>query len=1173
MTAISTSDLNKLRGQVSRITAQLNIWERRVVATAKINQTTFSYPLAELTVNTTSSGWSDILPGMLYEIYDSGGELITTGIARKAPTATTFYTLAMSAGSTGRAQAIARPLANGDDIVVYDSFPFFAVYSRIADGVFYKAWDRAYVDEGSNPPPVCNMGAPRALRLANGATTASVTLSAAASFAWGTKTITAYQWVVPPAFNLTAGSLTSASITGTLPAGFYLFRCTVTDSGGKTQFGIRPVWVNPYGYESPFGAAQFSGSGRQDLASREESFTIYDSDVIDQDALYDGAAVLLSVYGDYTSGALSDGVLTSPYFGFIESVSRKGSYKATPLTIATRGVMGTLAKVGAVPQALVASASPSNWTEVDFAFAEPSFVAWYILAWHCPNALRLCDFHRLPDTSPPRKRNYAVNADTIAGQLEEVAKLVLGNIGSASDGSLHFLRNPNMEPAAFRNSLPTRIVHQPDDIQKEIEQTQSYMPTYGQATLYGFASTSASVIPLGAIAHYAQGQGGSKQSGETILVGDQDELNQKVGDYLASLNAPPDMTINLMRQFDVHDPARHYNAWTELNIPADYDARGIGYAGRGIVKAVNRSWRMENGSLLCDLGVTWSPETDGQDGITLPSQRGAAPPPTPTFTPPERVYAPVIVWNDNAALARSTDFPSNYPTWTDIKGAMVGTVNDVAIRTLPRAPFGQQTARPLPAWAVTVQGTTLRIYHTENINAGTVRWTQQASYTMSDSTVTTSARIAASRIAPDTVYAAWRTQTGTFVVRTTDGGVTWSASPTVVGSTAPDTANDNAPIGLCIEGAHVYVTARALGKYIPFVAQASLGTFTAVTGGANYPADKPNALIVGGGDGSILVSVDGDPITETRTFKPAVFTPTHTMSAVSAVRTPTGFALGASCGSFTAGEMALVPVTSPAGNYPIVLDLLFKIDGGFSQPVDVTALTMTVSPKVFYWYQIVNFEYGYELRDINNTVLSSNTYAQTWIVPGNTFVAYCETYTQSPTLSVAGAYYARFFVKTTSDWVKPLTPANAQLYLQLVDAAVTGTWTFAPRGLYRITSPSTTGAVWSSKTPAVNFIPKHKYALSMDVRAGTFSVLANNGSVFRLYRTTNGTSPTTTYTTVLASGATYDGLVRGGAKTILFGNNALEYSPDYGLTQTDKRGNWTSAIGALGRVLGVIAWL
>jgi len=618
--ALSATDLARLLSPRHTVDAYLNRWPLNPVATADINQVSITYPVASLTVDNTSADWLTIVKkGQMVRVVNSVGTHVTTGIVRKAPASTTLYIDAKAQGDPGRAQLQA--LALGDDhvITIYDYMPPWTMFSRIAAGVFYKEFDWDFDNQGDYPQPVCNMGAWRQAFVGTD-DKATLTFDASASYDWVAESLT-YLWELPASgATLTSGTLSSSSIGVEFDPGFYLMACTVSN-GTTTRRGVRPVWINETaGSNAPFSTLNdlVLTSDRQDLQGRQLNLDVYGNQL--ESVFMDGGAVLLSDYGLYNGEPLSSGSgYVNAYAGFITSLTRSGTFSTNKLSVETTSLYKLMEIIACPPQAIRESATPANWTEVVTNLATPSFVVWYLIHYHCYNALSLFDYHKLPDATPVRKTKWNTLSANLGAQVAEVATSVSGNVGSASDGSIYFLRNPGVESAVFREALDTRLTLTEDHIKERIAYPQTYRPRVGEYTAYGFHMDGSDVAALKSIAgDGAQGQGTDKPQGPGLLVIDQDELNDKAGHLMALDNSPtPDLPLPLSRNLDVFDPARDWNTWFALNIDAAYDPRGVGFAGNALALAVDREWRQLKGSLTKHLNVTVRPETAGLPGTTI----------------------------------------------------------------------------------------------------------------------------------------------------------------------------------------------------------------------------------------------------------------------------------------------------------------------------------------------------------------------------------------------------------------------------------------------------------------------------------------------------------------------------------------------------------------------------
>jgi hypothetical protein len=621
--AIFPADLALLEGSNHRSQVYLNFWPLTSVATATVDQVSFVYPIAELTVTGASAGWlTDVKAGMMVRI-TSSGDHVTTAVVRRDPTLSTSLLIdAKHRGDPGRTQDIQVALANAQSITIYNYYPLWTIFSVIRDGVFYKEWDLAYTNEGDYPAPVCNMGAWRQAFVDSGGT-AELTFDASGSYDWKAAGLT-YLWELPASgATLTSGTLTDASIDVEFDPGFYLMACTVSN-GTSSQRGVRPVWINETsGSDAPFsvGTAIEIAGDNQDLQGREVSYQVWVDAInsaLSEANFPDGGAVIMSEYAEFDGSALSDAALfVDTYVGFLNEIIREVQHGITSLSFDTKSPIKYIEDFPCPPQALSEVASPSDWNEVAQNLATPSFVAWYIMQYQCPSLLRLFDYHKLTDTQ--RKSEWAVGGDRLGDKLKEVASIVAGEIGSSSNGSIYFWRNPNVEALSYRSPMENRMEITDQHLVGQVRIPYAYRPAVGELRAYGWYMDGNDITALESlVGDGAQGQGTTKTQSAALVVDSQATLNIMAGNLMAIENRPiRELRFRMHRNIDVADPARDLIKWWDYDIPAEYDPRGEGIIGSGIIVAVSRSWNRIKSGYSKSIEWTIQPESRGQNGVTV----------------------------------------------------------------------------------------------------------------------------------------------------------------------------------------------------------------------------------------------------------------------------------------------------------------------------------------------------------------------------------------------------------------------------------------------------------------------------------------------------------------------------------------------------------------------------
>lgn len=624
---ISAPTLAQLDANLHASTVYLNSWKLTTVATAKINQATFPTVVYELTVDTTSADWLNTKVGQRVVITRAGAR-VAEGVIRKAVTSTILYIDARINGDSGSTQEIAYTFANNDDITVYNDYPHWSLFSVIRSGLFYKSYDLVYSNQGTTPQPVARLGKWRRADADPTTNKASLTFSTDGSFDWrGTACTRTYE-ALPTGATLTAGSLASAAvnsndITVEFDPGFYLIACTVSN-GTTSQRAVRPVWINtPTGATAPlsFSTACIIESDEQTELGRDMTVRMYGA-LADTDAPKYGY-FMLSEIATFDGVVIdSDADFVDSYVGIAETVARESNENGiNTLTLNLKSPNGILQKIGCAPQAVIEAASPANWTEVLTGLATPSFVIWYLIQYHCPNALMLFDYYPADAgvSDPARRTQWTTSATTLGAQVTETAQYLAGAFGSASDGSYYFRRDPVIENTTFRTALDEKMTFTESRVMAPLSYTENTRPETGWLQLDGWVTNSNAVNALRSIwGKSAQGQGPNKTQGNVVCVQTQTELNEKSGNMVARDNNPtPELTFKPFRNIDVFDVIRDRNVWGRLQIAAGYDARGEAKNRRFIVRSIQREWRnVEDGSLNKYVTLVVSPETSGVPGET-----------------------------------------------------------------------------------------------------------------------------------------------------------------------------------------------------------------------------------------------------------------------------------------------------------------------------------------------------------------------------------------------------------------------------------------------------------------------------------------------------------------------------------------------------------------------------
>jgi len=617
----SADALEKLRNPFTQTNYALNAWPLREVATANVDQTTFIPPITELVVSNTSGGWLTAKAGQMVVIHNPDGEEVLTGVVRKTPTVNRLYIDARVSGDAGRSVLTQRYIGDDARVVIYDYMPLWTLFSAIRSGVFYKSFDRAYINEGTLPPPQCNLGSWRQAFVDPINGTATLTFRANESSYDLRGGALTYQFApLPAGATLVGGALNSGEIEVRFEPGFYLIACTVFNIYSGSHTAYRPVWINTIG--GAFDALSETAaveivSDRNDLRGRDMSFKLHGQ--TNDIPLPDGGAVFFSEYR-----APDVEYAVHQYAGLIASVRRAYENDHPLLDIETKGPGSLLQEIACAPQAFIESASPANWSEILRGLGTAQNFIWYILHYHCPNALAIFDFIPQYDESVRRRGQQSTSAASIGAMCDEIVAQMGGIFGSASDGSLYVSRNQSSEEVNWREAWTAgRIILTDDDVVGDVAITENFRPQVGQLTCDGWCinyTTGETTALRSTWGKSAQAQGINKSSGPVFMVTDQNDLNRKTGQEVAiQNNATAELRLPVNPALDIFDPARDWNAWyVWLNLDSTYDPRGVGFSGAYTVKGIERTWRKLETGLIKDVTFVLVPLTTGLPGETVP---------------------------------------------------------------------------------------------------------------------------------------------------------------------------------------------------------------------------------------------------------------------------------------------------------------------------------------------------------------------------------------------------------------------------------------------------------------------------------------------------------------------------------------------------------------------------
>lgn len=748
---ISSGDLTNMRTGNQTVTPHLNVTPKVVMGTMQVNETYLWFPEWQFTFDNASwnggISMSDVAIGSQVWIGTSAGlhDVMVTTVTNNT-VANQIFTPTFGQGDPGYASLDVQKLADDQYVTLLANRAPWGALSTIRGGTFYKQGSRIYVDQGSAPPPVCNIGPWRRAELSGASVTLSFTNAAQAdvkpaSFAWTSGSpIASYSWTTRNedydenagcSFDGGIDNTEGVSITFTV-AGFYIVSCTVQDNSAKTHTADTYVWIVDGSTEADLTGWRVEND-TQTRQGRRMTIQMYGD--VAESVVFPGAGFLYTETQTFNDNSLTAGATVDTFVGFVD---REAGIRNLEHGIVEFDLLGPgyiLDLLPAAPQYVEETASPANWTQVTSDLTNPNGIAWYILAHHAPNMIAMFDFWPLQLVSTGqidysmRDYNWVLNGKSIWAQLKEITPDQI-NIGSRSNGALMLRHEPYLLSDSDKGTLDSRMTWTAADIREKLEYPVGLRLDVGQVDAYAFSyNDTTGFVWWSRAPGDAQSQGKDKREVNGLILSTsntQSTLNRISGAMFAALNNPtPRLVLKAMRNMDTADPAAML--WHKLTISDALDPRGSGYTDRYILPLqVNRRWQKQNDSWLKEIDITFEVIADGEDGMSkqvpinvdgqwLPESEwpqlgdyAVEEPPDPD-TGPQALIALSDIYAKAARTSTSDEFQTT-PVWEDISTGLSG-----AGRWMTADPFNYQRY-----YAVTTDG----LYVCDNVLATTPQWYQ-----------------------------------------------------------------------------------------------------------------------------------------------------------------------------------------------------------------------------------------------------------------------------------------------------------------------------------------------------------------------------------------------------------------------------------------------------------------
>jgi len=651
-------------------TGYLSHIPRTVVFSRAVNMASMSFPMTAITYDNAYSGtgaYTDVEVGMTVIVY-SGNTSTVKGLLRVAYGGASSTVLQVNEFENAYLH-----LQDNDRFDVVREFDIWDVLVSATED-FNKDSRRAYVDEGSNPPPVCNSGGDVVgfVDSTTGFLTASHYGDTSFRIDPDAGSLT-HAWTMGS--GATPTSSTNANPAGvTYPAGKRFVKHVVTDSNGKTATQF--VFVHAAersGANAPLSVQMREIRGTVEEGYYRATFSLPRSDQAALSALPNRAYIVYWEEERYDGSLASYGANVTgrshiKFAGYIDHTSIHIEADSDEVVFEALGPLGILEKTGALPQLLINDSTPSNWQE------QKSLTVWrmlwYLLYWGSTAMLRH-DF-LWPDGEEFAYSRLAVeDVSSIAGQLKDLASGIRVQVTCDWLGRLLLVRDPDYLTAA-EMAARTKAYDLTTADAVTVDLEQDHRPQYKLVIFEGItaAEDEDDQKPVFALAPgKAPGPGTQVDTMSRQIVVDIDEAKQSAGDRYAQLNSlyydettkaivpvPRGARLGLPDGYHVFDPMLREPVTFAL--PASANARGLSFGASDLWTAEEIAVTYDAEAGTKDIQITIDHATHGKAGRKdkrpQPSENGltSSPPGVETILPGYGDY--VIVPDPFLGLAKGT---------------------------------------------------------------------------------------------------------------------------------------------------------------------------------------------------------------------------------------------------------------------------------------------------------------------------------------------------------------------------------------------------------------------------------------------------------------------------------------------------------------------------------------
>lgn len=1206
---LSTGDATKIRANPHSFSGPrmltVNAVPLNIVATAQIAQATFNYPLASLSVDTTSADWlTEAKVGRMVIIGTAPGLAdVLYGVIRDTTTSNTLYINPIQAGEPGYARDIQQILADNQYISVVKFRPAWGHMSAIRKGKFFKFHNDAFSPASDrHPNDLINLGRHQQAYVDPDTGLARFTIDVS-RFHWSGNSYSSHTWGLDGQTQISASS---TQLVIDCEPGCHEITYTLTNNRGKVTTAYRYLFANDDSDYPPLNVQYALGEIDCQQDRQGSTYTLAFQEAIDDTVIFPGQLWLMTEHpqwGSYTPDDLSDpdGVVTH-HVGYVAEAQTRTARGERITNITLESPVKLARQVPVEKQVIIEKKTPANWAEVTKTLSNPVGMFYYLSMLHAPYLINGHDFdfgEGLGNSTSAYLlglRRQIINLDqdvTLGGQLEQLSRFLdgEGNIGSRCDGTTVMVRCPLYFSSSTRNALADQWTYLAGDIEGELERPLRFRAQVGKtfAGAFGFSGQSQSEAWRSMAPGYVRSQAGGEVTMDDTTVttsAGQTRVNELSGFHHARQNKrSAAFTFRVNGNMDVAEPCDMHHWWA-LTLDAYYDPFGESWSdARMLTERVTRRWSGP-GTVRKEITVEVEPESFGYPGITIPQNPGAGATwvkkPAPNYFDPYQNRPPdlaldldvMLAWNDILRSGRSFNFATPHTAWAHFRDEVISACLDW------HSAYFSVSTDPLGCAVLTYDedAGALTLYEVPDLMAATPTFNSVEVWASVDSGggFYEHAHIVVSKEEPDFWLMCYKNSTGVYVDRSTDAGTTWEGVFRV-GAEVDDDSFALEALGVAVYDERQIIvapdgTTDVDGRLNLFVYTASTkaGAFSKISSPTDYFA-LPHALALTSATNAIVGLYRYDAPAPTDTLEPVTFEDTDAPPEPGYPNYTITGTHGAPDGSSGTNEFA--------GERQAYAD--FDSSSGGTGPNSV-AVNVTVDLTAFYTFNSVTFDTSatnvpatgkrtvitVTALDYRSAVIKSYSLEIEGSWPDSGGDEYTVTAADLG-LTNEQVWYVRVSVDT--QWATINSATVATVFLDNIDIDATLVFYDTDRSLYTL-NPST-GTY--TRRESDQLLPFHAYGIAVGGSNDILCIGRNeDGNQTTLLRSTNaGVSwtPVRAVNGIVGAKFRANMTVNGAFAdvAILFGYNRLGVSLDGGVTGYDMLGNWAAKLAYVGRIDGV----